>query len=438
MNIFKLKQNNTDIKTEIYAGIASFLAMVYIIPVNANIVSNSGMPFEALIIATALVTIIATTISALFSNTPVAMSVGMGLNAYFTFSVCLTYKIPWQIALGAVFVSGIIFTLLSFTNFRIWIVKNIPQDLRKAISVGVGIFISFIGLQQMGIIVHNQSTLVGLGNLSNDKVWFSLCSLALVCAFWVWKIKGAFVLSIAISTIIAWVFNINNSALPSNIFALPNFTNENGLTDIFGKLDIKGALTLSMIPIIITFFITQLFDSIGTITGIGSRANLFDGKEGEKKMGKALGADAIGSSLGAVFGTSTVTAFIESSAGVEAGGKTGLTSLTCAICFIFTLFLLPLFQAIPSMCIYPILVLVGILMFMEVKTINFKNEAIAVATFFIVIMMPLTYSITTGIAFGFISYLFILIVKKDFKEINFGIITLSIFSSLVFLLEILN
>ena len=438
MDIFKLKQNNTNVKTEIYAGIASFLAMIYIIPVNANIVSNSGMSFEALIIATALVTIIATTISAFFSNTPVAMSVGMGLNAYFTFSVCLTYKIPWQIALGAVFISGIIFTLLSFTNFRVWIVRNIPQDLRKAISVGVGIFISFIGLQQMGVIVQNKETLVGLGNINDSKVWFSLFSLALVCAFWAWKIKGAFVLSIALSTIIAWTFNINGANFPNAIFSLPNFSGENGLSSIFGQLDIKGALSIAMIPIIMTFFVTQLFDSIGTITGVGARANLFDGKEGEKKMGKTLAADASSSALGAIFGTSTVTAFIESSAGVESGGRTGLTSLVCAICFIFTLFLLPLFQAIPSMCIYPILVLVGILMFMEVKTIDFKNEAIAVATFFIVIMMPLTYSITTGIAFGFIAYLFMLIIKKEFEKINFGVITLGIFSSLVFLLEILK
>ncbi|MCV3387623.1 NCS2 family permease [Campylobacter sp. IFREMER_LSEM_CL2256] len=438
MDFFKLKEHNSDVKTEIYAGIATFLAMIYIIPVNANIMSNSGMPLEALIVATALVTIIATTFSAFFSNTPVAMSVGMGLNAYFTFSVCNTYQIPWQSALGAVFLSGIVFTLLSFTNFRIWVIKSIPNDLRKAISAGIGTFIAFMGLVQMGIITKSEATLVGLGDFSSTKVLFGLFGLFLVFVFWAWRIKAAFILAVFVSALCAWIFGIDGAKFPEQLLSLPVISGDNGLSAIFGKLDIKGALELSMIPIVLTFFVTQLFDSVGTITGVGSRGKIFDDpKQDEKKLGKTLGADAASSAMGAVVGTSTVTAFVESSAGVEAGGRTGLTALVTAICFVFTLFLLPVFKAIPANSIYPILVLVGVLMFMEVANINFKDKAIAVSAFFIIIMMPLTYSITTGFAFGFIAYLFMRIMQKEFDKINLGIIVLSAISLLVFLLQFL-
>ncbi|CAM4069247.1 NCS2 family permease [Campylobacter armoricus] len=438
MDFFKLKEHNSDVKTEIYAGVATFLAMIYIIPVNANIMSNSGMPLEALIVATALVTIIATTFNAFFSNTPVAMSVGMGLNAYFTFSVCYTYQIPWQSALGAVFLSGIVFTLLSFTNFRIWVIKSIPNDLRKAISAGIGTFIAFMGLVQMGVITKSEATLVGLGDFSNTKVLFGLFGLFLVFVFWAWKVKAAFILAVFVSALCAWIFGIDGAKFPEQLLSLPVISGDNGLSAIFGKLDIKGALELSMIPIVLTFFVTQLFDSVGTITGVGSRGKIFDDPEqGEKKLGKTLGADAVSSAMGAVVGTSTVTAFVESSAGVEAGGRTGLTALVTAICFVFTLFLLPVFKAIPANSIYPILVLVGVLMFMEVANINFKDKAIAVSAFFIIIMMPLTYSITTGFAFGFITYLFMRIMQKEFDKINLGIIVLSAISLLVFLLQFL-
>ncbi|EGK8089886.1 NCS2 family permease [Campylobacter sp. CNRCH_2014_2849] len=438
MDFFKLKEHNSDVKTEIYAGIATFLAMIYIIPVNANIMSNSGMPLEALIVATALVTIIATTLSAFFSNTPVAMSVGMGLNAYFTFSVCNTYQIPWQSALGAVFLSGIVFTLLSFTNFRIWVIKSIPNDLRKAISAGIGTFIAFMGLVQMGIITKSEATLVGLGDFSSTKVLFGLFGLFLVFIFWAWRIKAAFILAVFVSALCAWIFGIDGARFPEQLLSMPVINGDNGLSAIFGKLDIKGALELSMIPIVLTFFVTQLFDSVGTITGVGSRGKIFDDpKQGDKKLGKTLGVDAVSSAMGAVVGTSTVTAFVESSAGVEAGGRTGLTALVTAICFVFTLFLLPVFKAIPANSIYPVLVLVGVLMFMEVANINFKDKAIAVSAFFIIIMMPLTYSITTGFAFGFIAYLFMRIMQKEFDKINLGIIILSAISLLVFLLQFL-
>ncbi|MFG5142186.1 solute carrier family 23 protein, partial [Campylobacter lari] len=242
----------------------------------------------------------------------VAMSVGMGLNAYFTFSVCNTYQVPWQTALGAVFLSGMIFTLFSFTNFRIWVIKSIPSDLRKAISAGIGVFIAFIGLSQMGVISKNEATLVGLGDFSSSNVLFGLFGLFLVFIFWAWKIKAAFILAVFVSALCAWIFGINGASFPEQIFSLPVISGENGLSAIFGQLDIMGALELSMIPVILTFFVTQLFDSVGTITGVGSRGKIFDDpKLGEKKLGKTLGADAASSALGSVVGTSTVTAFIE-------------------------------------------------------------------------------------------------------------------------------
>ncbi len=363
----------------------------------------------------------------------------MGLNAYFTFAVCLGQNIAWQSALGAVFISSIIFLILSFTHFRLWVIRNIPKDLRLAICAGIGCFIAFLGLSQMGVIMHNKDTLVSIGNFKSPHVLFGIFTLALIIFFWAIKLRGAFILGVLASSIIAWIFHLDNASFPVQIFSWPNFSMENGLGAIFLQLDIKSALNITMIPIILTFFITQLFDSIGTITGVGERGKIFDDpKNGEKKLSKTLMADATGSALGAMTGTSTVTAFVESTTGVESGGRTGLTALVVAICFAFTLFLLPLFKAIPANAIYPVLVMVGILMFMEVKNIDFKDSAIAAASFFTIIMMPFTYSITTGFAFGFLSYLLVRIFKREWDKINLGIIVLSLLSLGNFLLMALQ
>lgn len=436
MNFFKLKENKTSLRTEIIAGITTFLTMIYIIPVNASIVSNSGMPFDALVIATILATIIATSINAIYANTPIAMSVGMGLNVYFTFGVCIGLGIPWQSALGAVFISGLIFLILSFTKFRIWVIKSIPKDLRLAISAGLGLFISFIALQKMGIVIKDDATLVRLGDFTDTNVLFGLFSLLLILLFWALKLKAAFILAILLSSIIAWSFGINEATFPKELFSLPNINQVGGLSEIFLKLDIRSALELAMIPVILTLFVTQLFDGIGTITGIGVRSKIFDdAKNGDKKLSKTLIADASSSVIGSSLGTSTVTAFVESDSGVEAGGRTGLTAFVTALCFILTLFLLPLFKAIPDNAIYPVLIIVGILMFSNVKDIDFKDSALAVAGFFTIIMMPLTYSITTGIAFGFLSYVLVCVFQKSWQKITWGIIALAALSFLVFSLQ---
>ncbi|CUU88784.1 xanthine/uracil permease family protein [Campylobacter hyointestinalis] len=428
MNFFKLKENNTSVKNEFNAGLTTFLAMMYIVPVNMLIMSDAGMPKDALLTATAVITIISCIFNGFWANTPVALSVGMGLNAYFTYGLVIGMKIPWQTALGVVCISAIIFVVLSFTNFRIWIMKNIPIDLRRAISAGIGAFICFVGLKQMGLITYNQATLVSIGNISDPKVFIGALGLIIIVAFWSLNLKGGFILAVAATSVIAWIFGVYPA--PSEFFSAPA-----SFSPIFMELDIMGALKLALLPAIITFFVTHLFDSIGTLTGVCNRANLFDehNEEGTHKLTKNLESDAITSVAGSIVGTSTITAFAESASGVEAGGRTGLTAVFTGIFFILTLFLLPLFNSIPSNAIYPILVMVGVLMFSELGKINYSDPAICVSTFLTVIFMPLTYSITVGLSIGFISYFIVKLVLRKWEDINSGIITLTIISLLAFL-----
>jgi inner membrane protein yicO len=428
MDFFKLKEHNTTVKQEFNAGLTTFLTMAYIVPTNAIIMSKAGMPMDALISATAFMTILATVLNGLWANTPVAMSVGMGLNAYFTFGLVLGMKVPWQTALGVVFISGVIFVVLSFTNFRIWVLKSIPIDIRRAISAGIGTFIAFVGLQQMGIVVNNDAVLVGLGNLKDANVILGFIGLFFVITFWAWKLKGAFVLAILLTSIIGW--SIGVKPFPTEFFSLPA-----SISPIFLELDIVGAFSLALLPVIITFFVTDLFDSIGTLAGVGNRAKIFEDKMGMQKLEKTLEADAVATLTGSLVGVSTTTAFAESASGVEEGGRTGLTAVFTAMFFLLTLFMLPLFKAIPANAIYPVLVMVGILMFSELSEINFKDPAIAVATFLIVILMPLTYSITTGLSFGFTAYLIVRLLKREFDKVNIGVIALALISFIVFLVH---
>lgn len=425
MDFFKLAQNGTNVKTEFLGGFTTFLTMMYIVPVNAIIMSQTGMPMDALITATALITIIATILNGIWANTPVAMSVGMGLNAYFTFGLVLGMKIPWQSALGVVFLSGVLFVILSFTKFRIWILKSIPIDLRRAISAGIGAFIAFIGLAQMHVVVDSQATLVQLGNFKDSNVLIGIFGLLCVFALTAWRIKAAFILSVLITSILAWVSGI--SEYPKEIFSLPA-----SISPIFLELDIMSALSLSLFPVVITFLITDLFDSLGTLTGVGYRAGIFKDEEG-KELQKTLEVDAAATVVGSLVGVSTTTSFVESASGVEEGGRTGLTAIFTGLFFILTLFMLPLFKAIPPNAIYPVLVMVGVLMFSELAKVNFDDLAIAVATFLTVLIMPLTYSITNGLAFGFLAYILIKLLKKEFKSINTGIIFLALISLSVFI-----
>jgi AGZA family xanthine/uracil permease-like MFS transporter len=426
LGFFKLKEHGTDVRTEITAGFTTFLTMMYIVPVNAIIMSKTGMPMEALITATALITIFSTVLNGLWANTPIAMSVGMGLNAYFTFGLVLGMKVPWQTALGVVFLSGVLFVILSFTQFRVWIMKSVPTDLRRAISAGIGAFIAFIGLKSMGMIVANPAVLVGVGNFKSTNVLLGVLGLVLVFAFYSWRIKGAFILAVITTSVVAWVSGM--SPYPTEFFSMPA-----SISPIVLKLDIASAFTLALFPVVITFLITDLFDSIGTLAGVGYRAGLF--KDDGKELQKTLEVDAAATAAGALLGVSTTTSFIESASGVEEGGRTGLTAVATGLFFILTLFMMPLFKAIPENAIYPVLVMVGVLMFSELSHVNFKDTAISVATFLIVLMMPLTFSITNGLAFGLISYLIVKVIKKEYHDINIGIAFLTLVSFIVFIVQ---
>ena len=426
MDFFKLEKYGTNVKTEFTAGFTTFLTMMYIVPVNAIIMSKTGMPMDALITATALITIFSSILNGVWANTPIAMSVGMGLNAYFTFGLVLGMKVPWQTALGVVFLSGLLFLVLSLTPLRVWIMRSVPQDLRRAISAGIGSFIAFIGLKSMGMVIANPAVLVGVGNFKNPTVLLGVVGLVLVFAFYSWRLKGAFILAVVSTAMVAWIFGI--APYPTEFFSMPA-----SVAPIALELDITGALKLSLLPVIITFLITDLFDSLGTLAGVGYRAGLF--KDDGKELQKTLEIDALASTACAVVGVSTTTAFIESASGVEEGGRTGLTAVVTGLCFVLTLFMMPLFKAIPENAIYPVLVMVGVLMFGELSHINFKDTAIAVSTFLIVIMMPLTFSITNGLAFGLISYVLIKLIKKEFKDINFGILFLTFVSLIVFIVQ---
>jgi len=428
---FALQRKGTDLRTEFMAGLTTFLTMMYIVPVNGFILADAGLPMPAVITATALITILATAFNGFWSNTPVAMSVGMGLNAYFTYGLVLGMKIPWQTALGIVFISGIIFVVLSFTRFRVWVMHSIPMDLRRAISAGIGAFIAFIGLKQLGIIVPSKATLVTLGALDKPMVLLGIFGLFLTLALYLYRIKGAFILGVLLTSMVAWVGGL--AKLPEGIVSLPA-----SIAPIAFHLDILSAASLALLPVIITFLVTDMFDTLGTLTAVGARAGLFqEGDDPDKSLEKTLEADAVATVTGSLLGVSTTTSFIESASGVEAGGRTGLTAIVTAAFFILTLFLLPVFQAIPGAAIYPVLVIVGILMFTELGKMDFEQMdlATAAAAFFTVLLMPLTYSITNGLAAGFVSFTLLKLLQGKFSELNVGIYLITLISLIVFILH---
>ncbi|EQB39717.1 hypothetical protein M947_05170 [Sulfurimonas hongkongensis] len=425
MNLFKLKENKTDIRTEITAGFTTFIAMLYIIPVNAYILSASGMPYDALITATIVMSVFVSILNGLWANTPIAMSVGMGLNAYFSFGLVNGMGIPWQTALGIVFISGVLYVLISITPARRWLIETIPVDIKRAVSAGIGAFIAFIALEQTKIIVANDSTLVTLGDFKDSGVLLALFGLVLAIYFSVKKYKGAFILSILVATLFAWGVGI--SPMPKELISLPA-----SMAPIAFELDILSALSLSFLPLILIFLLTDLFDTLGTLTGVGMRAKLFENEEGSRALQKTIEADAVGTMLSGVAGVTSTTSFIESAAGVEEGGRTGLSAVTTGFLFLLPLFFLPLFKAIPPNAIYPILIVIGIMMFSELQNIDYTNDASKYATFFIVLGMPMTYSITNGLLLGALVYMLVNIIQGKTKEISPAMIILALAGILIF------
>ena len=432
--IFHLKENHTDVKTEVMAGITTFMTMAYILAVNPNILSASGMGRGAVFTATALSAFIATCLMALLSNYPFVLAPGMGLNAYFTYTVVLGMGYTWQQALAAVFAEGIIFILLSLTNVREAIFNSIPMNLKHAVSVGIGLFIAFIGLQNAKIVVGNDSTLVSIfsfkssvaeGTFSSQGITVLLALIGvLVTAILLAKnVKGGILWGILITWILGIICQLTHLYVPNADLGyyslLPDFSNGISVPSMmptFMKMDFSIVFSLDFVVIMFAFLFVDMFDTLGTLIGVASKADMLD-KDGKlPKIKGALLSDAVGTSVGAVCGTSTVTTFVESASGVAEGGRTGLTSLVAGVLFALSLLLSPIFLAIPSFATAPALIVVGYLMLTSVTKIDFNDMTEAIPCFIAIIAMPFMYSISEGISMGVISYVVINVITGKAKE----------------------
>ena len=432
--IFHLKENHTDVKTEVMAGITTFMTMAYILAVNPNILSASGMDRGAVFTATALSAFIATCLMALLSNYPFVLAPGMGLNSYFTYTVVLGMGYTWQQALAAVFAEGIIFILLSLTNVREAIFNSIPMNLKHAVSVGIGLFIAFIGLQNAKIVVGNDSTLVSIfsfkssvaeGTFSSQGITVLLALIGvLVTAILLAKnVKGGILWGILITWILGIICQLTHLYVPNADLGyyslLPDFSNGISVPSMmptFMKMDFSIVFSLDFVVIMFAFLFVDMFDTLGTLIGVASKADMLD-KDGKlPKIKGALLSDAVGTSVGAVCGTSTVTTFVESASGVAEGGRTGLTSLVAGVLFALSLLLSPIFLAIPSFATAPALIVVGYLMLTSVTKIDFNDMTEAIPCFIAIIAMPFMYSISEGISMGVISYVVINVITGKAKE----------------------
>ncbi|MCG6190911.1 NCS2 family permease [Maribellus maritimus] len=423
---FKLKENGTSAKTEILAGITTFMTMAYILAVNPDILSATGMDKNALFTATALSALVATLVMALVARLPFALAPGMGLNAFFAFTVVLGMGYSWQFALTAVFLEGIIFLILTAFNIRELIVNAIPISLKHAVSAGIGLFIAFIGLQNAGIIVNNDATLVGLGNMGSPAVLIALGGVLLTAVLLVLKVKGALLIGIFAATIAGIPFGVTHFPEGHLIDTPPS------LSPILFKMDFSNIFTTDMLIVLFTFLFVDMFDTVGTLVGVSSKAGMLD-KDGKvPRVKQALFADSIGTTVGAMLGTSTVTTYVESASGVAEGGKTGLTSLTTAALFLVALFFAPLFTMVPAAATAPALVLVGFFMMSPILNIDFDNYTESIPAFITIIFMPLTYSIAEGIVFGMLSYILIKILTGKFKDISIVMLVLAVLFILKF------
>ena len=432
--IFHLKENHTDVKTEVMAGITTFMTMAYILAVNPNILSASGMDRGAVFTATALSSFIATCLMALLSNYPFVLAPGMGLNAYFTYTVVLGMGYTWQQALSAVFAEGIIFILLSLTNVREAIFNSIPMNLKHAVSVGIGLFIAFIGLQNAKIVVGNDSTLVSIfsfkssvaeGTFSSQGITVLLALIGvLVTAILLAKnVKGGILWGILITWILGILCQLTHLYVPNADLGyyslLPDFSNGISVPSMmptFMKMDFSIVFSLDFVVIMFAFLFVDMFDTLGTLIGVASKADMLD-KDGKlPRIKGALLSDAVGTTVGAMCGTSTVTTFVESASGVAEGGRTGLTSIVAGILFALSLLLSPIFLAIPSFATAPALIVVGYLMLTSVTKIDFSDMTEAIPCFIAIIAMPFMYSISEGISMGVISYVVINLITGKAKE----------------------
>jgi len=415
---FKLKENGTNVRTEVIAGITTFLTMAYILAVNPSILSAAGMDQNALFTTTAIAAIIGTLVMALWAKLPFALAPGMGLNAFFAFSVVLGMGHSWQFALTAVLIEGIIFIFLTVFNVREAIVDAIPKSIRTAISSGIGLFIAFIGLQNAGIVVNNDATLVGLGEITSGNALLGLIGLVITAVLVVKKVKGDLLIGILVTTLIG---------IPLGITQMKGFISvPPSIEPIFFQFEWKEIFTFDMMIVVFTFLFVDIFDTLGTLVGVSTKAGMLDKNGKIPNAKKAFMADAIGTTAGAMLGTSTVTTYVESAAGVSEGGRTGLTALVTAIAFGAALFLSPVFLAIPGAATAPALILVGLYMLSPIRELDFNDFSENIPAFITIIAMPLTYSIAEGITLGVLSFVFINLLAGNFKKLSIGMYILAV------------
>ena len=416
--LFQLKAHNTSVRTELLAGVTTFLAMAYILFVNPSILGATGMDKGAVFVATCLAAAIGSAIMGLIANYPIALAPGMGLNAFFTYTVVLHMGHTWQAALGAVFLSALMFFLLSIFRIREWIINNIPLELRSGIAAGIGLFLALIALQNAGIVVDNPATLVGLGDLAKPGPILAVLGFFLIIALEARRITGAVLIGILVVTAIAIAMGVTPFG---GVVSMPP-----SLAPTFLQLDIKGALDIGLVSVIFAFLFVDLFDNSGTLIGVAKRAGLM-GKDGHlPKMGRALIADSSAAMFGSLLGTSTTTSYIESAAGVSAGGRTGLTAVVVAVLFLLALFFAPLAGSVPAFATAPALFFIAVLMTSGLAEIDWDDLTTAAPVLVTALAMPLTYSIANGIAFGFITWTVIKLLSGRTRELNSALIVLSI------------
>jgi AGZA family xanthine/uracil permease-like MFS transporter len=416
---FKLKEHKTDVKTEILAGITTFMTMAYILIVNPNMLSEAGMDWGGVFTATAVSAIIATLIMAFYANYPFVLAPGMGLNAFFTYSVVFGMGKSWQFALTAVFIEGIVFIILSLFKVREAIFNAIPMNLKKAVSVGIGLFIALIGFVNAGIVIAEGGTIVSLGTLTDRGPLLALIGLLIMGILLAKNVKGALLFGILAATVIGIPMGITQ--IPEAIFKVPP-----SVKDVAFQFEWHNIFTLEMLVIVFTFLFVDVFDTVGTLIGVASKADMLDENGQLPRVSHALFADAVGTVSGACLGTSTVTTFVESASGVADGGRTGLTALSAAGMFFLALFFSPIFAVIPGEATAPALILVGLFMMSPIKEINLEDFTEAIPAFLTIVMMPFAYSIAEGIVFGMVSYVLLKTITGKHKDVSVVMYVLAI------------
>ena len=420
---FKIREKGSTVRTELLAGMTTFIAMAYILFVNPNILADAGIPKDAAIASTIWIAALASMAMGVFANYPVALAPGMGLNAFFAYYVCGVLGLHWTVALGAVFFSGVLFLILTVGGIRQAIINAVPRDLKLAISVGIGLFIAFIGLKGTGLIVENSATYVSLGHVTAPTTLLSLFGLLFTAALMARNVHGSILIGIFVTTILAMVLGMTPA--PHGLGDIIS-TSLPHMGETFGQLDLAGAWNYGLVSIIFTFTVVELFDNMGTLIGLTTKAKMVKSDGHIENIDKALTTDAVGTMVSAVFGTSTVTSYIESAAGIAAGGRTGLTALAAGVLFLAALLFTPLIGLVPAFATAPALILVGALLMSEVGKIDFSDFTNALPAFLTIIMMPLTSSIANGFAFGFISYTIMKLFAGQYKKVSWIMYLVSI------------